>query len=254
MAAAVSRYAVLIVLGAALPAAADDAKARLAAAEQLVFVESLSWDAPQGVLRRFERPRPKAPWQPIGGPLTVWLGRAGLGWRSDAEAPPVPAPFPKKAEGDGRSPAGLFALADLWGYAPQPPAGIRLPYHQSEARTRCVDDVRSPDYGKIISAPPGPAPWSSAEKLRLPTDHYKYLIVVDYNLRKPRPGAGSCIFVHVAPAPGGPTAGCTALVEEDLLTLLRWLAPQKRPLLLQLPQPAVAAVAKDLDLPASLLR
>ena len=65
--------------------------------------------------------------------------------------------------------------------------------------------------------PKAPVTWRSAEYLRMATEHYRYLVVIHYNDLRPRKGAGSCIFLHVAPPPGGGTAGCTALAAEDLL-------------------------------------
>lgn len=230
-------------------------------AKQLLVVESSHWNAARGLLRRFERLRAEGPFRPVGKPLPVWLGRSGL---ASAEPPScakesacekaAPAPM-RKREGDGRSPAGIFALGELYGYSLRPPSGVRLPYHQSHSRLRCVDDPESPHYGQIVSAPPsGSEPWRSAEQLLLPTDHYKYLLIIHYNTKRTRPGAGSCIFLHVAPPPGEPTSGCTALAENDLLTVLRWLDPAKHPLLVQMPHEWLAEQAEGLDLPPTLFR
>jgi len=225
-------------------------------AQQLLVVYSPGWDAPRGFVRRFERKAPGAPFQPVGERLAVALGRSGLAWRSDAGAPPPLAPGPTKREGDGRSPAGLLGLGAMWGYEKSAPPGVRIPYKQADDQMRCVDDVQSPQYGRIVAAPSGKSPpWRSAENLRMPTDHYKYLVVIDYNMKQPRSGAGSCIFLHVAPSPPGtegPTAGCTALVESELLSLLRWIDPQRNPLILQLPQHVLLASAKSFDLDAAL--
>jgi D-alanyl-D-alanine dipeptidase len=242
-----------------LPAApsspAQPETAALKKALQVVLITSASWEAPRGTAQRFARSTPTARFHPVGSPLPVWLGRSGLGWRSDAQAAPPPGPpGPRKREGDGRSPAGVLTLGTLWGYAEQAPAGVRLSYKTAGALDRCVDDVSSPDYNRLTKEPPDrPPPWHSAESLRLPTDHYKHLVVLHYNTEAPRPGAGSCIFLHVAPPPGAPTAGCTALVEADLLTLLRWLDPAQEPVLLQLPAPLLAATAHAWHLPSELL-
>jgi L,D-peptidoglycan transpeptidase YkuD (ErfK/YbiS/YcfS/YnhG family) len=218
---------------------------------QLLVVESDGWDAPRGRLHRCERTGKSAAFACAGQPLEVALGRAGMAWRSDAGAPTPPSPGPSKREGDGRSPAGVLPLHDLWGYAPRPPEGVRLPYHQADGRWRCVDDAASPSYAQLVRLQKDgeKAPFASAERLLLPTDHYKYLVVVGYNMKAPRPGAGSCIFLHVAPTPGEPTAGCTALREDELVTVLRWLDPRKEPRLLQLPRPVLSAVAASLSLP-----
>ena len=181
------------------------------------------------------------------------LGRAGLAWRSDEGAPVPPLAGPVKREGDGKSPAGVLRLLEMWGYGAEAPTGVRLSYHQSGALDRCVDDVNAKEYGTLARAPEtGPAPWKSAEELRMSSDHYKYLVVVDYNLKSPKKGAGSCIFFHVAPPPGGPTAGCTALPEAELLTVLRFLDPQAQPVLLQLPRAALEPARRAWDLPKEL--
>lgn len=188
-----------------------------------------------------------------------------MAWRSDRDGPdgsgsPAEA-GPRKREGDGRSPAGVFPLGELWGYATAPPPGVRWPYHAIGERDRCVDDPDSPDYNQLRQAPLAAAePWRSAEHLRLATDHYKLLVTVDYNRllagpgadQRPRKGAGSCIFLHIAPPPGSGTAGCTALSEADLRQILAWLEPRKQPLLILLPASARAAARARWQLPSEL--
>jgi L,D-peptidoglycan transpeptidase YkuD (ErfK/YbiS/YcfS/YnhG family) len=242
--------------------------ALLSQARQLVVVSTPDWDAAQGTLQLWVRANPTAAagWQRTELSARAWIGRAGSAWRSDRvgeEAARLAGP--RKREGDGRSPAGLFVLGGLWGYAAQAPRAVRLPYRTSDERDRCIDDSGSPDYNQLRRAPaPGPLasssePWQSAEHLRLPTDHYKLLVPIDYNGllgsgRKdpPRRGAGSCIFLHVAPPPGGGTAGCTALLEADLLRLLRALDPSSPILFLLLPVPAQAQAQRHWGIPGEL--
>jgi D-alanyl-D-alanine dipeptidase len=57
-------------------------------------------------------------------------------------------------------------------------------------------------------------------------------------------GRGSCIFLHIWAGPSKGTAGCTAMPQPRLETLLRWLDAKKRPLLVQLPE-AVYARLRD---------
>jgi len=220
---------------------------------QLLVVMSDGWDAQTGTLIRWERQSLSSRWSPVGTPLPVWLGRAGMAWRSDPSAPAPPTTGPLKREGDGRAPAGLMSLPEMWGYDGHAPEGTTLAYHQATELDRCVDDVDSPLYNQLVKQT-SPPTWRSAEQLRLSTDHYKYLVVIGYNRGPVRPGAGSCIFLHVAPPPQGPTAGCTALAEADLLTLLRWLVPTKQPLLLQLPRPMLRTTVSKWQLPRELLR
>lgn len=233
--------------------AIQDRGAELASCGQILRVTTAGWNDAQGTLQRFERKGDA--FVPVGAPLRVWIGQKGFAWRTDAGAPGAPAPGPLKREGDGRAPAGLLSFGDMWGYAPTAPEGVRLSYHQATSCDWCVDDTEHPDYGflKRLPANPPPADWKSSERLLMETEHYRYMVVISYNMEKPLKGAGSCIFFHVSPAPGGGTAGCTALAAEDLLTVLRWMDPAQQPRLLQMPEGALESAAIAWGLPASLL-
>ena len=58
------------------------------------------------------------------------------------------------------------------------------------------------------------------ERLYRKDNKYDILIVIDYNLKKPKPFKGSAIFVHLTKNFNG-TAGCVALLKKDLLILLK---------------------------------
>ena len=230
--------------------AVRDRSAEFAASGQVLLVTTSGWNASQGSMQRFERVGGTL--VKAGAPLPVWIGKSGLAWRSDDGAPPAPAPGPAKREGDGRSPAGVLTFGGMWGYAPQAPEGVKLPYRSSTECDRCVDDPDHADYGRIVSTATTAPTWRSAERMRLETDHYRWLAVIHYNDLRPVKGAGSCIFLHVAPAPGGGTAGCTALAPEDLLTVLKWLDPARNPLLVQLPGELLDAASAAWHLPTAL--
>lgn len=53
--------------------------------------------------------------------------------------------------------------------------------------------------------------------------------MIAYNTDPVVPGRGSGIFVHAST--GRPTLGCVSLPLPQLLTLLRWLRPAQRPLI-----------------------
>jgi L,D-peptidoglycan transpeptidase YkuD (ErfK/YbiS/YcfS/YnhG family) len=59
-------------------------------------------------------------------------------------------------------------------------------------------------------------------------------VVIDYNTRNApggvRQGAGSAFFLHVTD--GAPTAGCVAVPEAKLVSLMRWLTPAAHPRIL----------------------
>lgn len=199
-------------------AAAVLVSAALAASRQAVVVTTPDWKATTGTLQRYERASPAAQWRAVGGAIPVVIGRNGL------------APEGEKHEGDGKSPAGVYPIGTAFGFAPA--SDFRLPYRQLRDATECVDDVQSRFYNRIVDRDGvATVDWSSSEKMRK-IDAYKWGAVVDYNT-PPQPKRGSCIFLHIWGGPASTTAGCTAMREEDLLVLLRWLDPAMKPMLVQ---------------------
>ena len=156
---------------------------------------------------------------------------------------------PVKREGDGRSPAGAFALDTAFGFdIRQIVSWVRLPYVQLRTGTECVDDVRSAHYNTIVNRDSvARVDWSSSERMR-EIEQYAYGVHVAYNA-PPRPARGSCIFLHIWGGPRSVTAGCTAMDEDALKTLMGWIDPQRRPILVQLPASAVARLRSEWRLP-----
>jgi uncharacterized protein YijF (DUF1287 family)/L,D-peptidoglycan transpeptidase YkuD (ErfK/YbiS/YcfS/YnhG family) len=207
---------------------------------QVIVVAAPRWSATSGSLRRFERRGDG--WVHVGGAVSVHLGVAGLGWgRGLHELGGSGMPTskglregPEKTEGDGRSPAGVFALGTAFGYAARPPKGTRWPWRQAGASDRFVDDPDSPLYNTWQVEPAsGPRPWRSAEAMRLADDQYRVGLVVHHNTGPAVAGKGSAIFLHVATEPPGPTAGCTVMDRAELERIVRWLEPGAAPVLVQ---------------------
>ena len=199
-------------------------------ARQLVLVSAASWESSSGTLRRYSRAESTQPWRAVGQPIPVELGRAGLAWGRGLQAA---ADFgPQKREGDGKSPAGVFALTAAFGDGPRPP-GVRLPYLRARPGVEAVDDPHSRYYNRIVDRAAIAHPdWRSSEKMLLPRGDYRLGIVVGHNPRC-EPGAGSCIFLHVACDPGRGTSGCTAMSLREVAGLQRWLDPRAHPVLVQ---------------------
>lgn len=205
---------------------------------QMIVVTTDSWDSPQGTLRRYERERPGNPWQPVGKPITVMVGKTGLGWGTGLLKPPAQhTGDPLKKEGDGKAPAGVFHLSKAFGYAPQQQSGWKMPYVSLTPTIECVDDEKSKFYNTLVDTTAISPDWGSHEneKMRRPDDLYRWGILVDHNANPPVPGSGSCIFMHIWKGPAQPTVGCTAMPQADMETLLGWLDPARKPLLVQLP-------------------
>jgi hypothetical protein len=203
----------------------------------------------EGSLWLFELAQGK--WVQAGPPIPVQLGGAGLGWGHGLY--PRSKPFPEgpiKAEGDSRSPAGIFPLLEVIGYAKEPPKGMRMPYRQATSRLRCVDDPGAAEYNRLILAPAqGPPPWQSDEKMRRSDALYELTVVVGYNTDTPHRGDGSCIFLHVQAQPAAPTIGCTAMARDDLLRLVTFLNPKLHPALVQMPRADFLRIRREFGMP-----
>jgi D-alanyl-D-alanine dipeptidase len=199
---------------------------------QLIVVTTPDWDATKGVLTVHERKN--GTWMPIGDPIPIVVGRTGLAW-GDGLSLPLHRQGPVKKEGDGKAPAGLFALTSLFGYGAQP-SDAHMPYIIATPTVECVDDVDSPHYNTIVDTQNVPKTWTSSETMLRRDDLYREGIVVAHNSTPPVSGRGSCIFLHLWSGPDSTTAGCTAMSAENLARLTRWLDADHYPLLLQLPQ------------------
>lgn len=217
---------------------------------QMIVSTTADWDAVDATLQRYERDRVGAPWRRVGEPISASVGRSGLGWGTGLHGA-VSVDGPTKREGDGKAPAGIYRLSSAFGYAaPAEVPWIRLPYVQSDASIECVDDLRSRYYNRRVDRDTIPQPdWTSHEEMRRPDDLYEWGVWVDHNSAPPAPGGGSCIFLHVWGGPGVATSGCTSMAERDLRTVLAWLDPRARPVLVQLPRGAYGALRASWELP-----
>lgn len=198
--------------------------------EQLVLIVSDDFNTTQAVLTRYEKQRNF--FVQVGEKSLVNLGRNGLAWGIGEQGFVPKEGEPVKREGDGRAPAGIFRLSKAFGYAPQ--LDTKMPYIQADKELICVDDSASKNYNQILDKNKSDQP-KSFEWMRRDDDLYKIGLVVDHN-RAGKIGAGSCIFFHIRKSEDAPTAGCSAMREEDLLTILKWLDPAKEPKVVQIPR------------------
>ena len=227
--------AIAVSLAAAVAVAQDPGSTgRLSSARQLVVVTTADWSATSGTLRRFERRRDSDAWTAVGAAVPIVVGRTGLalGVGFESADPTGPA----KREGDGKAPAGVFPLDTAFGFAPRSESrGVRLPYVQLTANTDCVDDSASAHYNTVVDKQRvRRIDWTSAEHMRA-VAQYERGVIVGYNARHPARGRGSCIFLHIWSGPGSSTVGCTALDASELRTVVEWLDPRRKPVLVQLP-------------------
>jgi L,D-peptidoglycan transpeptidase YkuD (ErfK/YbiS/YcfS/YnhG family) len=209
----------------------------VAGCRQLVVVTAKDFSASSGLLRRFARQGPDAPWQEVGGAVPCRLGRNGLGVGRglvDFSDGPV------KKQGDGRTPAGLFRLPEAFGYADEAAAraaGVRLPYAALTDRSACVTAPDSPLFGRI-AGPEAREAGGAVRQERMVRDDRANVwgLVVGHNREQPDPGAGACVFVNVRPASGPATGGSVGCPEDVAAGLAAWLDPAGAPVLAVLPE------------------
>ncbi|MDP3300755.1 MAG: hypothetical protein Q8S36_02180 [Sulfuricurvum sp.] len=199
--------------------------------QQLVVVLSPDMNAASGMMTRYEKE--SGIYRAISVPVSVILGRSGLGWDQGRE--------PLKREGDGRSPAGIFDITSTFGE--DPTANSTLPYWYADEYLICIDDVNDTHYNTMGRLDQKNPP-KSFEQMRRNDAVYRNGVVIDYN-REGVSGRGSCIFFHLNHPNKRPTAGCTAMEEEPLLKLIRWFNPDKKPKLLQIPKSACEEYQKE---------
>jgi len=222
----------------------------VAGCRQLVLVVAPDFNSVRGTLRRFSREGADGPWRENGERVECVLGRAGLG--AGRGLLPLMA-GPLKRQGDHRTPAGLFSLPEVFGYATAEAAakaGVRLPYQAVTDRSACLTDPTSPRFGRIV----GPGERSAAEKgrqERMKRDDGANLwgVVIGHNRENPDPEAGTCLFVNVRAAGGPPTGGSIGLPEAQVMALAAWLDPAAGPLLAVLPEKQYQQVKRTWGLP-----
>ncbi len=201
----------------------------LSKSKQAIVVTTAKWSANHGVLQRYEKHSGK--WKAVGKRLAVKVGKNGLAWGRGLHKIPKGSKRIKR-EGDGRAPAGIFRLPYAFG---DKSFKIAYPYRRMSSKHHCVDDSRSRYYNKVIDSSKSKKDYKSFERMKFASGLYSYGLFVDHN-PKQISKAGSCIFLHIKKPSGKPTVGCTAMSKSEIKTLLRWLDPKKKPLLVQAPQ------------------
>ena len=205
----------------------------LSGARRLVLVTSETMAATGGTARLFERTSPEEAWRPAGAAEPVRLGGGGMAWGLRFE-PFAADGEPKKVEGDGRTPAGVYRIGKSFGFAASPRPG----YIQLAKDTVCVDDPASPAYNTITSRNVVGRK-VHGENMRA-VGRYRRGLVVDYPTDGKARG-GSCIFIHIQRSATSTTAGCVALPEARVAALQEFSEPGA--VIATLPQAALARLS-----------
>lgn len=130
-----------------------------------------------------------------------------------------------KREGDGGTPRGTFHPLRLWWRADRwPRPRTALPLRAIRHDDGWCEDPASRHYNQPVrlSADAG------GDRLQRDDHLYDFIIEIDHNIRPRVAGHGSAVFLHLARDNFGPTAGCVAMTQPNLLRVLAMIGPETR--------------------------
>ena len=215
---------------------------------QLILGIAPDWNSMRGKLQCFERVR-GGEWRAVTAPVPVLFGKNGIAWGTGLAGQNERGL--RKKEHDGRAPAGIFAIGEVFGYDANLPKGGDYPYHQVTEADVWSDDPRSPNYNRhMVIDPKNPPDNYTHEKMRSGDFAYHWLIEIRHNSDPPVPGAGSAIFFHIRRGVNHPTTGCTTMAEQNLIRIITWLRVAQHPCYALLPAADYEKKYRAWDLPS----
>ena len=124
----------------------------------------------------------------------------------------------RKKEGDYKTPSGIFKIGKLFfrkDRIKKPKTFLKIV--EIKKNMAWCDDINYPKkYNQLIKIDSK----IKHEKLQRKDQKYDLLIPINYNIKNPVVGLGSCIFIHLT-KDYKPTAGCIALKKNDFLIMLK---------------------------------
>jgi len=154
--------------------------------------------------------------------VTPSPGRLGAG-RLHAGALTIPCALGRngvtrfKREGDGKTPAGRFAVTGgYWRQDRLRPPGAHFCLRPIKAHMGWCDDPGDANYNRPLRLPAR----ARHEELLRADGLYDVVLILDHNQRPRVRGHGSAIFFHLTRNGDDPTAGCVAISRADMLRLL----------------------------------
>ena len=134
-------------------------------------------------------------------------------------------PANEAVEGDGKTPLGTYPLRYILyrGDRLDLP-DCSLPAYSMGPDDGWCDDPDDPAYNRPVRLP-YPA---RTEAIYRESHVYDIVVVLGHNDDPPVPGLGSAIFFHIAREHYGPTQGCVAISEQDMLKILPQLEPKSQ--------------------------
>lgn len=179
--------------------------------KQLILVTSNGYNTSSADIHTYEK-NSKGQWVPVLT-ATGHIGKYGF--------------TANMSEGGKKSPIGKYTIGTAFGRKANP--GTKLPYRRITSDDVWVDDPTSSLYNTWQSRQKTKGKWKSAENMNIPA--YTYGFVINYNTKR-IPYKGSAIFFHIGTSY---TLGCTATSETNVVKILKWLDPKKKPVIIQTP-------------------
>jgi L,D-peptidoglycan transpeptidase YkuD (ErfK/YbiS/YcfS/YnhG family) len=203
----------------------------IAKTKQLIIVKADSKTGFHATCQLFEKDKNNSSLWVLKTGFPVVIGENGFAWGLGLHLEMTP----KKMEGDGCSPAGVFELDISFGDSAVV-AGSSWPYKTINQEDIFIDDVNSSHYNKFQQKTFNNKDWNSFEEMKRVDGLYNKGIVINHNMNPVKAGYGSAIFFHVWRSKDSATRGCTAMSYENIISLISWLDKAQSPLLIQLPK------------------
>ena len=185
----------------------------VASNKQLILVTSNGYNTSNAEIRTFQR-NSLGKWVPVLT-TTGYIGKYGFATAANMQ------------EGGKKSPIGKYSIGTAFGRYANP--GTQMPYRKITSDDVWVDDPSSKLYNTWQSRSKTLGQWKSAENMNIAA--YTYGFVINYNTLR-TPYKGSAIFFHIG---SSYTLGCTATSQTNVVNILKWLDPNKNPVIIQTP-------------------
>ncbi|MCT1905341.1 hypothetical protein [Oceanobacillus sojae] len=180
--------------------------------EQVILVTTKNTQTSNAQIQTFEKNK-YGKWQLVHA-MNGYVGKNGV--------------TKNKTEGDGKSPIGKFTIDYGFGFKGDP--GTKLTFKNTTSNDVWVDDPKSKYYNTWQKNNKKDKDWNSAESMM--HSLYQYGFVIDYNTER-IPYKGSAIFFHTG---SSYTLGCTATSAANVVKIMKWIDPAKKPVIIQTPE------------------
>ncbi len=122
-----------------------------------------------------------------------------------------------KKEGDGSTPVGRWRLLQIM-YRPD---RVLRPVSALAKQVLTASDGWCDQAGDRNYNRPVRLPYPTSHEVMRRADHlYDVVVILSHNQRPRSQGRGSAVFLHLANPANAPTAGCVALSQRDMATVL----------------------------------